>query len=496
MVTDSNDQASLTQQLAQFAATTRYEDIPAKVVHESRRLLLDTLGCALAGIDTPSGVVARRFAAIGGGYPDATAIGLLDKTTPASAAYLNARLANILDADDTFPTSSHFGSATVFSAFALAEWSQSSARELLKSIAVGFEVGSRIGGWMGWPVRFENGEIVGWSPLAGPAATVTWASVGASTSILALDVEETKHAFGIAGANCPLPSMNKFAEQASVSMFKYTDAGWCSNVGVSAALLAQLGSTGYADILDGPNGFWRFYGSDSHDDDYLTDDLCGRWDILNTSYKPWPSCRYTHHPLTALEELLGNNDISVEDIDSITVRTMPFALTSIFVDQQPSDILTAQFSHAHAIAAFLQGLPPGPAWYSSEAMTSERSKDLRNRITVEAHPTAMRGMATSMQGPQWRQIPAEVEMKVGGKTLSQGADFAKGDPWSHGSRLSDEQLIEKFLTMVAPAGDEQLVDAAQGLAELVLTLDEKTDAPSLGREVASLSNRMLAATVS
>ncbi len=488
-MTSGQDTRSLTHQLAAFVATTYSEDIPANVLHECRRLFLDTVGCAMGGLITPSGDAAISFAAIGGGDPDATALGLHHKTGPTKAAYVNARLANVLDADDTFPTSSHFGSATVFSALALAEWSAGSVADIVRAIAVGFEVGSRIGGWMGWPVKFENGKIVGWSPLAGPAATVTWASVGAAAAVLQLDTETTTHAFGIAGANCPLPSMHKFGEQMPVSMFKYTDAGWCSNVGISAALLASTGSTGYADVLDGPNGFWRFYGAESHNDEYLTGDLRQRWDILNTCYKPWPSCRYTHHPLTALQELLRTQNIEAENIEAITVRAMPFALSPMFLEKQPSDMLTAQFSHAHAVSAFLQKIPPGPAWYSAEAMTSEESRRLRSLVSVEAHPTAMSDMANAMVGPQWREIPAEVEVETGGMRIRQEAEFAKGDPWSPGSRVSDAELIDKFLSMTAPCGNENLARHAQSIAQLILT-ENHLSATELGNELAQLASEI------
>ena len=112
---------TLTQTLADFTVQTRFDDLPQPVVHEAKRLLLDTIGCALGAIDTPSGQIALDYVNMLGGTPHASVIGSSKRSSATAAAYANARLANVLDADDTFPTSTHFGNATVFSALALAE---------------------------------------------------------------------------------------------------------------------------------------------------------------------------------------------------------------------------------------------------------------------------------------------------------------------------------------------------------------------------------------
>ena len=48
----------LTQRLTHFVAQTRFEDLPPPVVAECKRLLLDTIGCALGAVRTESGRIA------------------------------------------------------------------------------------------------------------------------------------------------------------------------------------------------------------------------------------------------------------------------------------------------------------------------------------------------------------------------------------------------------------------------------------------------------
>jgi 2-methylcitrate dehydratase PrpD len=466
---------SLTQKLADFATQTRFENLPAPVVTECKRLLLDTIGCALGAVWTESGRIALDYVQLLGGKPDATVLGTTQRSSATAAAYANARLANVLDADDTFPTSTHFGNATVFSGLALAELYGRSGRDLLTAIAVGFDIGARIGSWMGAPMQIENGKVIGWNELGGPAATITWAAIGASVNVAGLDAKQANHAFGIGGSNSPQPTLRKWAESVEQPMYKYADAGWCAEIGVSSALLARLGSTGFKDILDGQNAFWKFYGSPSHDDGALLARLGSDWQILNTTYKPWPCCRWIHHPLTAFTRLLARHELRPEEIDRVVVRANPFALTPIFREQQPRDPLSAEFSHAHALAAVAWQIPAGPLWYEPQTMNDERIVAFRNRVSVTAEPSSS-NIAEWMRGGQWRGVPGGVDIYARGQVFSCTADHASGDPWSASTLFTNEQISRKFNVMVGLSerghGPHELQNAVSALCDAVMTLDD------------------------
>jgi 2-methylcitrate dehydratase PrpD len=463
---------TLTQALAGFAANTTFEDLPAPVVRECKRLLLDTVGCAFGALGTESGQIALNYIDRLGGHPAATVIGRPVKSSAANAAYANARLANVLDADDTFPTSAHFGNATIFGALALAEDLDRTGRDLITAIAAGFDVGARVGSWMGAPFRIEDGRVVGWNELGGPPASVTWAAIGATASISQLSPEQAVHAFGIGGANCPLPTIRNWAASDTQPMYKYADAGWCAGVGVNAAMLARLGSTGFLGILDGEGGFWKLYGSPTHDDEVLLAGLGSDWQILNTTYKPWPCCRWIHHPLTAFTRLMEDHALQAADIDRVVVRANPFALTPIFCEQQPRDALTAEFSHPHALAAAAHRVPPGPEWYSQAVLSSEEIRAFRAKVFVEPEPRSA-NIAEWMGGGQWRGVPGGVDVEAGGARYEATADYALGDPWSGETLMSDEQLIEKFKTMVREHGGSSPVDdeALDAAVALLLNID-------------------------
>jgi 2-methylcitrate dehydratase PrpD len=461
--------------LAAFAVNTRFEDLPGEVVRECKRLLLDTVGCAVGGLRTESGQIALQYIDRLGGHPAATVIGRPVKSSAANAAYANARLANVLDADDTFPTSAHFGNATTFGALALAEDLDRPGRDLITAIAVGFDLGARIGSWMGAPFQIEDGRVVGWNELGGPPASVTWAAIGASASIAQLSPEQAHHAFGIGGANCPQPTIRKWAGSEVQPMYKYADAGWCASVGVNAAMLASLGSTGFLGILDGEDGFWKLYGSPTHDDGVLLRGLGSDWQILNTTYKPWPCCRWIHHPLTAFTRLMQAHELRPADIDRVVVRANPFALTPIFCEQQPQDALTAEFSHPHALAVAAHHVPAGPEWYAPEVLAADEIRSFRAKVFVEPEPRSA-NIVEWMGGGQWRGVPGGVDIEARGTHYTATADYALGDPWSEETLMSDERLIEKFKVMVSgrrsgAAGSEVDGDAVEHTIALLLDVD-------------------------
>ena len=456
----------LTTALAGFVAATRFEDLPPEAIHGTKRLILDTLGCAYGATRTESGRLAVRHVQRLGGHPRATVLGSPGRTSATNAAYANGRMANVLDADDTFPTGTHFASTAVFAALALAEEERRSGRDLIRAVAVGFDLAARVGSWMGAPVKVEDGRVTGYRTLSGPSATMTWAAVGSSAAVAGLDAAQAANAFGIAGANTPLPSIGKWAEQVRLPMHKYADAGWCAQAGLNATMLAEAGSTGFAGVLDGDTGFWRFFGAEEHDDQVLLHGLGANWQILNTTYKPWPSCRWTHYPLTAFLRLKREHGLTPERIESVIVRANPFALSPRFKVCQPDTPVNAQFSHAHVMAMGAFGIPPGPLWYAEQTLGDPAIAAFRERVSVEPEPRAA-DLARWIEEGQFRRIPASVEVHTPAGVLTASAEMAWGDPWSEETYFTDEALRAKFRDMLSDDGRaDQVIELIDNLEEV------------------------------
>lgn len=476
---------NLTDTVAEFVCTTTYEEVPEHVLLETKRLLVDTIGCAIGGLTTESGRVALRYAEDLADAGNCSIVGRDSGRSPKTAAHVNARLANILDADDTFPNSAHLGGTSIFTALALAEHLGKTGRDLLTAIAVGYEVGARIGSWLGPPFQIGPDGLTVWNARGGPSASMTWGAVAGGASAAGLSLDQTRQAMAIAGANTPQPTIRKWADSPVQSMYKYGDGGWCAEVGTSAVLLARQGSTGLENILDGPNAFWEVYGSPVHNDDALVEGLGNRWEILNAAYKPWPSCRWAHYPLTAFVDLMQEHDLHADEIDRVVVRACPLGISPIFQEQQPADPLTAQFSHAYGIAAAAYGVPPGPAWYSETTMADPVLRNMRSRISVELEPTAADLGALIVDG-QWREVPGGVDIYARDEVFSKTVGFALGDPWCSSTKMTDRGLEVKFAGMVE-SGRSPERDGVSPSVLGIVQLADRGSASELGALIRAMS---------
>ena len=84
--------ATTIERFADFAEKTSFDDLPKEVVSATKRLVLDTIGCALAGVGSDKGKWALGFArSCFGGNPQASVIGCSEKLSTLGAAFVNAR---------------------------------------------------------------------------------------------------------------------------------------------------------------------------------------------------------------------------------------------------------------------------------------------------------------------------------------------------------------------------------------------------------------------
>jgi 2-methylcitrate dehydratase PrpD len=437
----------VTEALARFIAATSFEDLPSKVVHEVKRNLLDTIGCALGGLATDIGLEALSLARILGGKPESTILGVGEKTSCTLASYVNSRMANALDADETFPLPTHFANATMGASLAAGERNRSSGKELITAYAVGYELASRIGIGMRPPLFLKAKEIQDYPPLYTPGVFIVFGAVGSASKLLKLKPDQTQHAIGIAGTNCPIPVHGKWSEPTVLPTMKYADAGWCAQLGVTAALLSSIGTTGYNTILDGNEHFWRAYGINDCDFEGMTRGLGQEWHILDATYKPWPSCRYTHYPLWLFLKIKETNHLSHDDIEKVSIRMGEIATASRFRNQSPNGAITCQFNHPHIIAMGAFDIEPGPMWYSSRTMEDQKIKEFRKRVEVQ-YDSKLAKIDLPPGKITWK-LPTSIEVLAKGKTFSAFTEYTKGDPWTEETYFADEELKKKFLTMAS-----------------------------------------------
>jgi 2-methylcitrate dehydratase PrpD len=302
----SSSSSSPSRTLAEFAANLRYSDLPTRVVERTKDILLDAVGCALAGHEGDETAQIEPVArAIGGpGHTTVIGAGLL---SPVGATLLNGYLITAVTVCDVHrPTLCHIAPEVVPPALAIAEQRSASGRDLLLALALGFETTTRVGLGMHYPAFRARGwhspGVIG--PFGGAAA------VG---SLLRLDAERQLLAFGLAGSQ----SAGTFAAWGTPTV-KFHQARAAVS-GLLAALLAEQGFRASEDILTHPDGGLFNTYSDGGRPEQVTSELGERWELENISLRLWPTASSIQSVITAVLALVERYDLRPEDVTNVKV---------------------------------------------------------------------------------------------------------------------------------------------------------------------------------
>jgi 2-methylcitrate dehydratase PrpD len=452
---DYDDRTSAeTRTLLDFVSRTQADEVPAEVLHESTRCLLDHLGLAIAGAAEPAAGIAREQCLVLGGEPQARALGTFHRLRVTDAALVNGIACHALDFDDTHvptilhPTTPLYGAGT-----ALAEWRRSRGIDLLAAHALGYELAARASNAL-YPEHYD----AGWH-MTGTTGALASATV--AIRLLGLAGITATHCLSIAAAQAA-----GHREQFG-TMTKPFHAGHAAQAGVWAGLLAAGGFTGAPDPLQGRRGMFAVMSSASSPAD-LVDDLGEKWQIFDNGVKPY-ACGVVIHPaIDAVRDLAVRKGLTAVRIDKIRLRVHPL-VQELTGKTDPRTGLEGKFSVTFACAIALLDGRAGEAEFSDTAVARPDVRALMARIEVTPDPEVPHTQAGA------------TALTVDGETVETWVDHARGTP---GNRLTDDELREKFHGLadgvIGRDRAERLADAAFSLKEtgdieamLELTTPEK-----------------------
>ncbi|CUJ08113.1 2-methylcitrate dehydratase [Achromobacter xylosoxidans] len=443
MTTDTSHPSAT---LAAFAANLRFEDIPAPVLRRAEDLLLDCLASILAGAASRPVLAIDRYAAAMGPADGPSEI-LINRrrTSPVFAAMVNAAAAHVVEQDDVHNGSVFHPAAVVFPpALAVAQALGRSGRDLLVAAVAGYEVGIRVGEFLGR----SHYKIFHTTGTAG-----TLAAAAATGRLLGLSPAAMLDAFGSAGTQAA--GLWEFLRDAADSKQLHT-ARAAAN-GIAAAYLAQEGFTGARHILEGPQGMAAGMSSDA-DPARLTDRLGTRWALAETSFKFHASCRHTHPAADALQQVLREHELAESDIARVVAHVHQGAIDVLGPVVDPRTVHQSKFSMGTVLGLIARqgraGLPEFDAALDDPAVA-----DFRGRVTMELDP--------EVDGAYPQRWIGKVTVHTrDGRVLHGRVDEPKGDP---GNTLSRDEIETKTLSLgrYADAATEAelrgLIDAIWGL---------------------------------
>lgn len=412
---------TLTGSMADFVAGLRYEDLPAPVVEQAKRVLLDAIGCALAAFteDARKAGIATRLAAQFAASGRSTVIGGV-RTHPAVAALANGMLINATDNDDTHKRAlAHLGSVAVPAALAATEARGGSGRQLILALVAGYEVAARVGmAVMPSHYRFWHSTATNGTFGAAAAAARAWD----------LDVDGVRTALGFAGTQAA--GLNTFFESGDDS--KSVHPGKAAMNGVLSAVLAELGASSPPDVLGHEKGYLAAYSLEPRPQ-ALADGLGSRWEILENGFKPYPSILASHSPIGAALEIVAGRPIPAETIQSVEVRTYA-TVKSHFSSRDVATTMAARLSVPYCVAIALVDREVAQKQFAPERFEDPRVRAVLERVEIVVDPEL------SPLYPE--KFPARVIVTlVSGEKFEATSLYPKGDP---ANPLSDEELLHKF----------------------------------------------------
>jgi 2-methylcitrate dehydratase PrpD len=434
----------VTQTLARYLVTTRWEDIPSPVRHQAKRSLMNFFAVALAGCRTGPVEIALRSLAEFSGGKQATVVGRAERIDALSAAFLNAAGANVYDFCDTHLRTVIHPTAPVAPALlALAELRQVSGPDLLLAFVLGNEIQARIGLAMS-PHHYSMGWHI-------TSTCGVFGAAGGAGKLLKLDEQQMVWALGTAA------TQSSGLCECLGTPAKSVSVGNAARNGLWSALLAEKGFDGPPEPLAGVQGFYHAMG-ETPDLSLVTDGLGDSWEIIATSYKPYP-CGFVINPV--LDCVLDwRRDNPAAEVMRIVIRGNP--LLSDRTDRPNiSTGREAQVSVQHAVAAALLTGKAGVEQFTDECARDPKVLALRSKVEV-------------LRDPAFSTSAAAVEITTAdGRTHKLSQDAARG---SDANPMSDEDLERKLRT--AATGWDPRHDIAP-LIDAIWALDQSADVSKL-----------------
>jgi len=413
-----------TQALAAFAATLTFESIPAPVIRRTEDLLLDWFGSALAGKGARAVEILAAFMENMGPATGPSEILIHRRSSsPLMAAMVNAAASHVAEQDDVHNGSVFHPATVVFpAALAVAQALGRSGQELLTASVAGYEVGIRVGEFLGR----SHYKIFHTTATAG-----TLASAAAVGHLLRLTPEQMLHAFGSAGTQSG--GLWEFLRDAADS--KQLHTAHAAGAGLTAAYLAQGGFTGARRILEGPQGMAAGMSTDA-DPKKLVDRLGTRWALAETSFKFHASCRHTHPAADALQQVLQRHGLKASDVQRVTALVHQGAIDVLGPVTDPQTVHQGKFSMGTVLGLVAVLNRAGLAEFDASYRAPE-VVDFRDKVVMELDPEV-----DAAYPAQW--IGKVRVDTMDGRTLHGRVDEPKGDP---GNTLSRPELEDKALRL-------------------------------------------------
>lgn len=419
--------------LAQFCAGLRYENLPEPVIDRTLQVIGDCIAVIAAGAQEPETIALVHRMAGGIDKSGSAIIGAGRRVAPGLAAFLNGTAGTMLELDEGNQfCRGHPGIHVVPAVLAAARRSKASGRDIVTALALGYEIGARIG--------IASKLRITMHPHG------TWGTVGAAVAVAWLERRDEAgmiETINVASSLGLSTSRRTMLEGGTV---RNSFAGFSNQIGLMVADLIAAGFTGEAD------GLGTVYGTVIADDwrpEEMVAELGERWEIARNYFKRHACCRYNHGSLDALAEIVAKagRKLDPDSIERVDIGTYIWAAQ--LAAQEPHNMLAAKFSLPFSIATtIVHGAATVPA-FREPARADETIRDLARRVFVREDAGATAKLPTLR--------PAKVTITLtDGRVLEAQAMTNRGDTEDP---YTPAEIRQKFFDLAVPVWGQPHAEA-------------------------------------
>jgi 2-methylcitrate dehydratase len=442
---------NLAEKLADYVHSINYQTVPENVVHETKKRIVDSLGCAIGAFNADPVRISRKVAEAARVSQGSTLFGTRRKTSPDLAAFVNGIMVRYFDYNDTYLSKEPaHPSDNIGPCFSVAESERATGKELLLSIILAYEIQCRL-------CDVADIRHRGWDHVCyGLPSTAL-----AAGKLMDMDSEKMTQAVNLA-LNSHITMRQVRAGE--LSMWKGCSFANAARNGVFSALLARDGMTGPSPIFEGEMGFFKQV---SGPFEMNTDDFGGRngsFKIAETYLKFFPA--EIHSQTSIWAALEARKEIEKpEDILSVEIASHEAGYTILGKDPEKWNPLTketADHSLPYIVGMALVEGKIDNSTYTEKKFRDPNILDFLKRITVVEDKTL------SSMYPE--AVANRVTVKLSsGKVVSKQVDYHKGHPKNP---MSDKEVEEKFQRLTQRILDK---NRAKRILDAVWNLEKAKD---------------------
>ncbi len=439
------------RQLATYIAKALRKPLPKAVVEKTKHHVLDTLAAMVSGSRLLPGMKAISYAKTLGGVKEACVIGSRFVTSAENAALANGMLAHADETDDSHaPSLTHPGCGIVPAALAMAERERSNGTQLLRAVALGYDVGCRLTMALhAYDFREAGHSTHSFGPMFGAAA--------AAGALAGLGYDQARHLLSYTAQQASGISCWMRDEEHIEKAFDF--GGMPARNGVAAAAMVAHGFTAVEDVFSGERNFFVAYDETRRigkapEPQRLTQELGSTYEIMNTNIKRWSVGSPIQAPLDSLLDLIRTHGIKAAGVEKLVVRVAHQGANTTNNRNMPDICM----QHMCAVM-LLDGIVTFESAHDEKRMKDRRVLELRRRIELRGDDGLTRVMPS-------RQGIVEVTLKDG-RRLQSHTKAVRGTAQNPMTRAEvDEKCFHLMAPILGKRRARALCDAVWAMEKL------------------------------